>query len=350
MIKPVPAVGAMASYALADLQPELISLVQNESAYEPSPLAVDAGRDVLSQTNLYPDPDWVELRTAIARVHGLPEKTILCGAGSMELIAATIRSFSRVGDEVLGTEYGYLFVATACQQAGSDYVQAPEPDLCVSVDSIIDSLTSRTRIVFVCNPGNPTGTSIDNAELVRLRGLLPEDVLLIIDQAYAEFDSQDHRCVFELLNQGNTVITRTFSKAYALAGQRVGWGAFPENVALQVRKLITPNNVSMVAQAMATAAMMDQAYMVDIIARTAELREKFIDKLTSAGFNIPPSHTNFVLVPFASRGEAEKADKRLRSAGFLARQMAGYGLAHCLRITIEHKAAMETVADVIITS
>ncbi|MDB4223249.1 aminotransferase class I/II-fold pyridoxal phosphate-dependent enzyme [Granulosicoccus sp.] len=220
----------------------------------------------------------------------------------------------------------------------------------MSVDVILASVAQATRIVFVCNPGNPTGTRIANTELTRLRISLPSNVLIVIDQAYVEFDDQGHQGIFALLDHGNTVITRTFSKAYALAGQRVGWGAFPTEIAAEVRKLLSPNNVSLVAQAMATAAMKDQAYMHHIVSQTATSRDWFIEKLTAAGYAIPQSHTNFVLVPFASGAEAKRVDRQLRSAGYLVRGMGGYGLDHCLRVTLDGMETMRHVAGVIVGS
>ena len=148
MIRAVPNVAAMAPYALADLGPAgSVSLAQNESAFGPSPMSLKAGEVALAGAALYPDPDWSELREAIAGVHGLDAARVLCGAGSMELIGALIRAFAGPGDEVLGTDYGYLFVATACQQAGATHLKAAEPDLTVSVDALLAKASPRTRIV-----------------------------------------------------------------------------------------------------------------------------------------------------------------------------------------------------------
>jgi len=329
MINPVANVAAMAAYELADLQPTLLSLAQNESAYPCSPLAIEAGRQALQDVHLYSDPDWLALREAIGNVHSLPVNQLLCGAGSMEIIAAIIRTYSQAGDEVLGTAYGYLFVATACKQAGSAYRKAAEPLLQVDVDELLANVSDATRIVFVCNPGNPTGTRIPNAELVSLRDNLPGDVLLVIDQAYAEFDDQDP------------------SKAYALAGQRVGWGAFPADIAVQVRKLLNPNNVSGVAQAMATAAMLDQQYMQGLVKKTAETRRLMRNTLTEQGWEVPDSHTNFLLMVLNSVEACRRLDSTLRNAGFLARGMGGYNLAHCLRVTIAKPEDMERVCTTI---
>ena len=347
MIRPVPSVAAMAPYALTDLPEGITSLAQNESFLPPSPAALDAGRRAAMQAQLYPDPDWSDLRAAIAGVHGLDPEGILCGAGSMELIGCLVRAFAGPGDAVLGTQHGYLFLATAARQAGARHDLAPERDYTVSVDALLAGVRPETRIVFVCNPGNPTGTRIANAEIVRLRAELPGDVLLIVDQAYAEFDDQDPAPVFGLVRRGDTVVTRTFSKAFALAGARVGWGAFPAAIGAEMRKLLNPNNVAGVSQAMAAAAMRDTAHAARIVRETAAGRGRFVAALTAAGLTTPESHTNFVLIPFVDAEEAARADKRLRTEGILLRGMGGYGLAHCLRATIGAADTMERTARVL---
>ena len=348
MIRAVPTVAAMASYALADLgDAKAVSLAQNESAFPPSPQAIAAGEAAVRGSALYPDPDWHDLRGAIAATHPVAGDHILCGAGSMELIGALTRAFSGPGDEVLGTQYGYLFVATAAQQAGATYVQAPEPDLTVDIDQILGCVTPATRMVFVCNPGNPTGTRIANADVLRLSEALPDDVLLVVDQAYAEFDDQDHAPIFDLIHRGNTVITRTLSKAYGFAGARVGWGAFPPAIGAEVRKLMNPNNISVTAQVMTEAAMRDQAYMRRTVSETAGIRDAFASRVRATGLHVPQSATNFVLIQFPSADAAAHADVRLRTGGYILRGMGGYGLSDCIRATIGSAANMDAVAAIL---
>jgi len=349
MIEAVEHIACMAPYTLADKgAPGSISLAENESAFSPSEMAISAGTSAAASSQFYPDPDWTDLREAIAGVHGLAPGNILCGAGSMELIGAMIRAFCGPDDEIFGSQFGYLFVAAAAAQVNARYVQVPEENFHVSVDAMLDRITTATKLVFVCNPGNPTGTRLANAEICRLRAKLPNDVLLIVDQAYAEFDDQDPQSVFGLADAGNTVITRTFSKAYGLAGARVGWGYFPPDVAKEARKLLNPNNISGVSQAMAAAAMRDQDWMKMVVAKTAARRSVFSDRLRSVGYVIPESHTNFVLIQFPSAGQAQDADRNLRSEGLILRPMAGYGLQHCLRATIGDQAAMDRVAETLI--
>ncbi len=350
MIRPVPHVDAMAAYALADLGgPQTISLAQNESAFPPSPAAVAAGQTAMADIRLYPDPDWTNLRAVIAQVHGLDPVNILCGAGSMELIGSLIRAYAGPGDRVLGTDYGYAFVASASAQVQADYVKAREVDLTVSVDDILRAVAPETRIVFVCNPGNPTGTVIANAEIVRLRDKLPGDVLLVVDQAYAEFLEEPHDPaeIFALTQRGDTLVTRTFSKAYGLAGARVGWAYAPPDIARELRKVLNPNNVSIPSQDAAAAAMRDQAHMRDVVKKTAHIRDVFTKDCRALGLTVPQSHTNFVLLRFASSQQAQQADAALRAENLLMRGMGSYDLGDCLRATICAPEVMNRARDVL---
>ena len=348
MIRPVAHVGALSPYALADLGDEgSTSLAQNESAFPPSPAALAAGRDALCNLPLYPDPDWSALRSAIANIHGIDPALILCGAGSMELIGCLMRTYAGAGDQVLGTELGYAYVASATAQVQAEHVRAREIDCTVSVDEILAAVTGRTRIVFVCNPGNPSGTAIANSELRRLRADLGEHILLVIDQAYAEFADEDPNAALSLVDQGATVVLRTFSKAYAMAGARVGWGLFPPDVAGEIRKVLNPNNVSVVSQAAATAAMQDQAHMKRVVAGTAKIRDRFAADLRALGLTVPRSQTNFVLIRFADVAQARRANAKLRENGLLLRPMDGFGLADCLRATICEDTVMRRVLTVL---
>ncbi|MDC0659950.1 histidinol-phosphate transaminase [Leisingera sp. SS27] len=350
MIRAVPHVAAMAPYALADLgRAGTVSLAQNESAFPPSPAALAVGRAVLDQMPLYPDPEWPDLRAAVAEVHGLDPAKVLCGAGSMELITCLIRAFAGPGDRVLGTDYSYAFAASAAAQVQAEYVKAQERDLTVSVDDILDAVTPETRIVFVCNPGNPTGTLIPNCELLRLRAGLPADVLLAVDQAYAEFADAENNPgeIFALAERGDTVVLRTLSKAFGLAGARAGWGFFPPDIAGEVRKLLNPNNISIPSQAMAATAMRDQAHMRNVVAKTAAIRDRFADGCRALGLDVPRCHTNFVLIRFASAEQARAADAALRVEKLLMRGMGGYGLQDCLRATICTRDVMDRALAVL---
>lgn len=351
MIRAREHIAAMAPYALADLQPppgkRLISLAQNESALPPSPAALEAAAGALTDSTLYPDPDWSGLRNSISQVHELEPAHILCGAGSMELILCLTQCYAGHGDEVLSSQYAYAFFRTATAITKAAYVAVPEDDFIVSVDRLLDAVTSRTRIVFIANPGNPTGTRIGQHELVRLRHGLHDDVLLVIDEAYGEFADGEDEQAFDLVKQGNTVVLRTFSKAYALAGMRVGWGVFPPEIAAEVRKLLNPNNVSVVSQAACAAAMADQVWMREACRVTADRRDRFAGNVRQLGLNVPESNTNFILINFASSAAAMAVGDALKAEGVFMRGMGGYNLPASLRATIGAEDDMQLALDVL---
>ncbi len=346
-----PHVAAMAPYVLADFAvpagKPLVSLAQNESALPPSPRALAAGREALTAAALYPDPDWTGLRTAVGEVHGIATANILCGAGSMELIACLMQCYAGPGDVVLSSQFGYAFFRTAALAAGAGYRAAAERDHAVSVDRLLDAVDDTVRMVCVANPGNPTGTRIANTELKRLRAGLDPDILLVIDEAYGEFADRPGDGNFDLAAEGSTIVLRTFSKAYGLAGMRVGWGLFPASIAGEARKLLNPNNVSVVSQAVAEAAMRDQLHMRSASAETAKRRDHFARHMRDLGLTVPRSHTNFVLIGFKDVDIAASADRALRAEGIVMRGMAGYGLPECLRATIGGKVDMDFAADVL---
>lgn len=348
MLSPNSHIAAMASYALADLQvapgTQLISLAQNESLRPPSPLALQAAANKLEGSAHYPDPDWTDLCTAISQVHGLKSESILCGAGSMELISAVMTAYAGPGDQILAPAFAYAFFCTMAQVTQADYRTAPETDLTVSVQALLDAVQPQTKIVCVANPGNPTGTYIPPADLRDLRVKLPADILLIIDEAYGEFIPKSES-LFNLAEQSNTIILRTFSKAYGLAGMRVGWGYFPPHIAAQTRKLMNPNNISAASQAAATAAMLDQDYMRETCEQTAVLRKRLTQSCRSLDLNIHDSETNFALIQFGSPEIAQSADQHLRRCGILMRGMGGYGLPDCLRATIGPAQDMDTTIE-----
>ncbi|MEP4293249.1 MAG: histidinol-phosphate transaminase, partial [Rhizobiaceae bacterium] len=324
---------------------EMVSLAQNESLRPPSPLALEAARDIGLSSADYPDPDYPELRQAIANQHQIDAASILCGAGSMELITCIAQAYAGPGAPVLTSQYGYALFRNAAEKFAAPYMLAREPDHTVSIDLLLQSVSENTRLCFVANPGNPTGTLKSNADIRRLRAELPSSVLLVVDEAYGEFCDTGEPPLFDLVGQGNTIVLRTFSKAYGLAAARVGWGVFPPAVAEQVKKLIIPSSISTASAAMATAAIKDQDYMRETCRQTAVLRREMTDRIRTCGLNCRESHTNFVLVEFADETIAQSADQALRQQGLVARGMGGYGLSHCLRLTIAPQETMRLAAS-----
>ena len=349
MLKPNPTVASMAAYALPDISAaegvEAIVLAQNEHAFPPSAAVQQAVAEAIASGQLYPDTDWSDLREAIATVHGLDVGRIVCAAGSMELMSCLMQAYLSSGDRMLMTEYGYLFMRTLSKLVGASTDVAAEVDYRVDVDGLLAKLHPDTRLVFVVNPGNPSGTVIHNDEIRRLRAGLPEDVLLLVDEAYAEFVEPDfHAPLFDLAQTTNTVITRTFSKIYGLAGLRVGWGYFPVEVRDQLRKVINPSSVSSVSQAAAAAAMSDQAQAAQARQMIAGQRSFLSRAVAELGLTVVPSQTNFILVDFDSAELAASAFDFLRQHGLVVRPMGGYGLPGCLRITIGTPPQMQSTA------
>lgn len=338
MIRPTPHVVAMSPYSLAELNApagkRLISLSQNESLRRPSPQVDDAVANAVANAHLYPDPEWAGLRNELAALHRIPASAILCGNGSMELIACLTQTYCDEQGAVLAPAHAYPFFRTAAGLARARYDTAPEVGMTASVDALLAAIQPDTRIVFIANPGNPTGTRIPRAELVRLREGLRGDILLVVDEAYGEFADHLGEPVFDLVGRGDTVILRTFSKAYGLAGMRVGWGLFPESIAGEVRKVMNPNNISAAGQAAAAAALSDQAYMRETCAITARLRDGFLHRLREAGFDVAESFTNFALIRFDDARAAQQADAALRAEGVVTRAQSGAGLSDCLRVTV----------------
>jgi len=284
--------------------------------------------------HLYPDPEWRALRKALSALHDVPTDQILCGNGSMELIACLAHAFADENSAILAPAHAYPFFRTVTQLVRARFDIAPEDSRRVSVDALLNAVNSDTRIIFVANPGNPTGTRISRDELFRLRQNLPPHVLLVIDEAYGEFADQLGEAMFDMVTLGDTVVLRTFSKAYGLAGMRVGWGVFPPHVAREMRKVMNPNNISVVAQAASTATVTDQAYMRATCALTSQLRDDFIARLRVSGFSVADSFTNFALIRFDNIEAAQSAETALRPAGVVVRAQGGAGLPDCLRFTV----------------
>jgi histidinol-phosphate aminotransferase len=339
----------MSPYALADMTApmgvDLISLSQNESLRPPSPDVVSAATDALTSGAEYPDPDWTALRTALSKLHNIPASQILCGAGSLDLIGCLTRAYTGPDASILAPEHAYPFFKTAAQMADARFDTAPEDNGIVDIDALLHAVQPDTTMVCVANPGNPTGTRIAKSELLRLRAALNNDIILVIDEAYGEFaDHMNERC-WDMVAGGNCVVLRTFSKAYSMAGFRIGWGLFPEPILTQMRKVMNPNNVTHASQAAALAAVGDQEYMIETCQITAKLRDDAAARLAKAGFDVLPSVTNFLLIRFASSDMAAAADTSLRTQGIFLRRQSGAGLPHALRITIgPAHATMSAVA------
>ncbi len=325
----------------------IIKLSSNEGAFGPSPKAVAAYRELADNMHRYPDGGATALRDAIGGRFGLDPARIVCGAGSDELISLLCKAYAGPGDEVLYSRHGFLMYPITAKSVGATPVTAPETDRTADVDALLDAVTAKTRILFLANPNNPTGTYLPAAEVARLRAGLRDDILLVIDAAYAEFvDVADYEPGVELVDAGsNTVMTRTFSKIYGLGGLRLGWAYCPANVADVLNRLRGPFNVAAPSLAAGLAAIGDEAFEDISRQHNIRWRDWTRDRLQELGLDVTPSIGNFLLVCFgddASRN-ADAADTFLKSKGIIVRKMGGYGFPNCLRISIGLEDEMRAV-------
>jgi len=333
-------------------QDRVIKLSSNEGAFGPSAKAVAAARAAAETMHRYPDGSASAVREAIAKAHTLDASRIICGAGSDELISLLCYTYAGAGDEVIYTEHGFLMYPIAAKAAGATPVAVPEADLTADVDAILGAVTKKTRIVFLANPNNPTGTYLGRSEMARLRDGLRADILLVIDAAYAEFvDADDYDAGVELVDAGigkneNVVMTRTFSKIYALGGLRLGWAYAPPAIADVLNRVRGPFNVSSLAQAAGVAAMEDAAFVAKCRAHTIDWRARLTQRLRGMGLAVPASQGNFLLARFpGGRDQAAAADAFLKENGIIVRAMDGYGLPDCLRISIGTDEEMDALGD-----
>ncbi|MFM5932442.1 MAG: histidinol-phosphate transaminase [Novosphingobium sp.] len=331
----------------ADGRP-LIKLSANENPLGTSPAAL-AARDAAAQPCRYPDPDSKDLRAAIGAVHGVNPARIVMGTGSDELLNLAAQGYAGVGDEVLFSRFSFSVYDIAARRCGATPVVAPDADYGTDVDALIAHLSERTRVVFLANPNNPTGSYLPAAELARLHAAIPADVLLVVDQAYAEYvdPADDDGGLALAAAHENVLVTRTFSKIYGIAGERVGWGTGASGIVDTLNRIRGPFNVTNSAQAMALAAVEDRAFVEDTRRHNADERARFVaalDALGNHGLRPLPSEANFVLILFSGKLTAEAAYNGLAERGYITRWLPGQGLPHGLRITIGTAEQMDDIA------
>jgi len=327
----------------------MIRLASNEGALGPSPAAVAAYRAVAGDIFRYPDGGSADLRRALGRHHGVDADRIVCGAGSDELISLLVNAYAGPGDEVVYSRHGFLMYELAAQAAGARPVAAPENDLKADVDALLAAVTDRTKLLFLANPNNPTGSYLATDEVARLQAGLPPHVLLVLDAAYAEYVVRnDYSSGIELVDAcANVVMMRTFSKMFALSGLRLGWAYCPETVAGVLNRVRGPFNVNAAAQAAAVATLDDVAFQDASRTHNTIWRDWTSEQLGKLGLKVHPTVTNFLLVDFAglANKDAEAARQFLKAEGILVRQMGAYGLPTCLRISIGSEDEMRVVVD-----
>ncbi|MEI9996254.1 MAG: histidinol-phosphate transaminase [Rhizomicrobium sp.] len=324
-----------------------IKLSSNESALGASPRAIEAFQGAAGGLDVYPEGSAQILRDALAKTYGLDASRIVCGNGSDELLTLLAGAYLNPGDEVMFTEHGFLVYKIATLANSATPVIVPEKDLRADVDAMLAAVTPRTRLVYLANPNNPTGSYLPHDEVRRLHAGLPRDTLLVIDAAYAEYVRRnDYEAGLEMVSSfDNVVMTRTFSKIYGLAGLRVGWAYCPAAIADVLNRIRGPFNVSVPAQRAAAAALADRAHVEASFAHNEKWRDWLTAEIRKLGFPVDDSVGNFVLIHFGrEKGRTAKdADHFLSQRGLILRGVGSYGLPDCLRLTVGTEAANRAV-------
>jgi histidinol-phosphate aminotransferase len=340
---PKPWIDAIAPYvpgrSTTDSGASAAKLSSNENPLGTGAPARAAFAAAAATLDRYPDASAARLREAIAARHGIDPARVIYGTGSDEILHLATGAFAGVGDEVLFVRYGFSVYPIAARRVGAEPVEAPDTDYGTDVDTVLARVSPRTRVVFIANPNNPTGTFIPKTELLRLHAGLPGDCLFVVDQAYAEYlDPEDDDGAFELARSApNVLVTRTFSKIYGLAAERIGWGYGPAPVIAAMHKIRAPFNVTTAGQEAAIAAIEDDAWVEASRAHNAKWRAWLAGEIASlgnAGLRAVPSRANFLLVLFEGALSAETVYKRLMDEGYIVRWLPGQGLPHGLRMSI----------------
>ena len=330
---------------------KLIKLSANENPLGCSPAAL-AAREVAAQPELYPDPDSSAVREALGQLHGIDPARIVCGTGSGELLTVAAGAFAGPGDEVLYVRYGFSLYEIAARRCGATPVEAPDADYGTDVDALLGCVSERTRVVFIANPNNPTGSYLPRAELARLHAGLPINVLLVLDSAYVEYvaEEDDDGALELAATHDNVLVTRTFSKIHGLAGDRIGWGTGAPAILDALNRIRGPFNTSITAQAAAVASIGDRDFVRRAADHNRTERARFADAIAAMGnhgLRALPSEANFVLVLFEGALTAEAARDGLSEGGYAVRHLPGQGLPHGLRITIGTREQMDDIARIL---
>ena len=322
-----------------------VKLSSNEGAFGVPPGAQAAFTRMADELHRYPDGGADELRRAIGARWGLDPARIVCGAGSDDIIYQLCLAYGGKGRDVVMSAHGFSIYHIAATYAGSQVAKAPERDLTADVDALLACVSAATRVVFLANPNNPTGSMLAHEEVARLRAGLPSDVLLVLDAAYAEYVARpDYDAGARLVDAGdNTVMTRTFSKVFGLGGMRIGWAYAPPAVIDVLNRVRAPFNVSIAAQAAAIAALAEPGWVEKGRDHNLIYRPILARGLEEAGIRVWPSEGNFVLADFATPERSRAADAFLRTRGIIVRPVGGYGLPQCLRITVGTAEEVEAV-------
>jgi len=330
-----------------------IKLSANENLLGASPLAKEAFKAAAEDLALYPDGRGGALRATLADHYRIEPERIILGCGTDEVFAMLSQAYLGAGDNIVQGEYGFGAYAIAARANEAEVRFAPERHFRIDVDAMLAQVDDRTRLMFIANPANPTGTFLPSGEIARLHGALPPHVILVLDGAYAEYClDPDFSDGLELARSAsNIVVTHTFSKLHGLASLRLGWGYAPLEVAEAVERIRLPFNTSIAGQAAAIAALGDTDFQARTLDLTETWRPWLIQQLAGIGLDVVPSSANFVLAGFAADGAhtAQAAEAFLAARGLLVRGVAGYGLPDHLRITVgleaHNRAVIEALSE-----
>ena len=328
-------------------QDQVVKLSSNENPFGPSPKAVEAYSISGKALHRYPSTSHGHLREAISIIFDLPKENIICGVGSDEIISLLCQTFSGQGDEVIYTEHGFAMYKISALAASAHPVVVKEKHRTADIKNIIEKCSEKTKLIFIANPNNPTGTMINYNEIQELAAKIPEQTLLVLDGAYAEYVDNYDGGLQLAKNSNNVFITRTFSKIYGLGGMRVGWGFGSKSVIDALQRVRGPFNLSVPALAVAEAAIKDQDYVKKCKEENNATRDWFISSLRKSGLACDNSFTNFVLPRFKNQSQAELCDQYLQSKGFIVRRVDGYNLPDSLRITVGNRKTCERLINII---
>jgi histidinol-phosphate aminotransferase len=330
-----------------------VKLSSNESALGPSPLALEAYINAAPNLHRYPDAASHDLRQAIGSAYKVDPERVICGLGSDEILKLATRAYAGPGDEVIYARHGFMMYPIAARSVGATAVEVADVNYTANIDNILAAITPRTRIIFLANPNNPTGTYLPAGEVKRLLDSLPAHVLLVLDAAYEEFVSgPDYTSGLELAGvRDNLLVTHTFSKLFGLAALRLGWGYGSPAVIDVLNRIRDPFNVPGPTQAAGIAALSDSDFLAKAKAHNEEWRAWLTLQLTELGLKVVPSVTNFVLIEFpeAPAHNAGAANSFLLKNGYILRWLPEQGLGHCLRLTVglaeENEAVIRLLAQ-----
>jgi histidinol-phosphate aminotransferase len=326
---------------------KIYKLSSNETPLGPSPRAIAAYRAVAEHLQDYPDGSATPLREAIGRAFGLDPNRIVCGAGSDDLLNLIADAYLCDGDEAIHTTHGFLVYPIATLGSGAKPIVAPEKNYTADVDAILAKVSARTKVVFLANPNNPTGTYVPFDEVKRLHKSLASHVLLVLDAAYAEYVRRnDYEAGIELVaTSENVVMCRTFSKIYGLASLRLGWLYGPAHVVDAINRIRGPFNVNGAAMAAGIAAIEDSAHVETARAHNDKWLNWLLVEVRKLGLEVTPSIANFLLLHFPrTPGKtAEDADAFLTRRGLILRRLKAYHLPDALRLTVGSEEANRLV-------